>query len=160
MTAPTQNEIWLVRLNLGDIDEPYKITDDLITKVFESLDDGYSSEEKIYYSTIHLLDYLIAKTTHIATYRREREGGVAVSARLGDILDNYTKLRDWYKSNPPSTLPFQGGFAGFIFGGTSQSDYRSIKYDSDSRGVSDILDFLKTDLELYKERLGINDEVI
>lgn len=135
-----------VRLNIGDVTEPYMLPDDLILALLLKYE-GQPENFAVYYATVDSLLILKGRFAMTAARRREREGGVEIEEYSAEKYQYISDLLDYWKDNPPDGI-IGDNFAPFIFGGVSKKEYDRVKNDPDSVGVSGLTDFQKYDVGL------------
>lgn len=119
-----------VRYNIGDIEEPYILSDVVIDGLLAKYADE-SPEYRIWAATVDALFILKGIAAKNSERRREREGGVEVEVYSNLTYDAISELLDYYKSNPPK--PGESyGYDLHIFGGVSKKEVARVKNDPDS----------------------------
>ena len=118
-----------VRFNIGDIEEPYFISDDVI----DALLDKYSEEApeyRIWAATVDVLYIMKGFAARNSERRREREGGVEVEVYSNLTYDAISDLLEYWKKNRPGITDY--GYDLHIFGGVSKKEVARVKNDPDS----------------------------
>lgn len=120
---PANSAVDRVRINTGDVDQPY-IIDSAIIQYF--LDDNGGDE---YIATIKTLEAILAM---FAKYTHEEVGDEEVWGQ--EAYENYRKLLQDYKNNPS----YKSNFNPYA-GGISKSDVKANRNNSDANrpGISE-----------------------
>lgn len=129
MPADFTTENGKVRYNIGDIEEPYFISDDVI----DALLDKYSEEApeyRIWAATVDVLYIMKGFAARNSERRREREGGVEVEVYSNLTYDAISDLLEYWKKNRPGITGY--GYDLHIFGGVSKKEVARVKNDPDS----------------------------
>lgn len=130
MPADFTTENGQVRYNIGDIEEPYMLSD----VVIDGLLDKYLDKSQVYRiwsATIDALYILKGIAAKNSERRREREGNVEVEVYSNLTYDAISDLLDYYIDNPPS--PDEGyGYDLHIFGGVSKREKARVESNPDS----------------------------
>ncbi|QDP66588.1 MAG: hypothetical protein Tp1111DCM1126091_94 [Prokaryotic dsDNA virus sp.] len=129
MPADFTTENGKVRFNIGDIEEPYILSDVVIDGLLAKYTEE-SEEYRIWKATIDALYILKGIAAKNSERRREREGSVEVEVYSNLTYDSISDLLDYYKSNPP--MPAAYGYDLHIFGGVSKDEKSRVKNDPDS----------------------------
>ena len=118
-----------VRFNIGDIEEPYVLSDVIIDSILAKYTEE-SEDYRIWKSTIDALYILKGIAAKNSERRREREGSVEVEVYSNLTYDAISDLLDYWKNNPPKVAEY--GYDLHIFGGVSKKEKSRVKNDIDS----------------------------
>lgn len=129
MPADFSTENGKVRYNIGDIEEPYILSDVVIDGLLAKYTED-SEEYRIWAATVDALYILKGIAAKNSERRREREGSVEVEVYSNLTYDSISDLLDYYKANPP--MPDAYGYDLHIFGGVSKDEKNRVKNDLDS----------------------------
>ena len=130
MPADFTTENGQVRYNIGDIEEPYTLSDVIIDGLLDKYLDK-SQAYRIWSATIDALYILKGIAAKNSERRREREGNVEVEVYSNLTYDAISDLLDYYQDNPPA--PDEGyGYDLHIFGGVSKREKARVKHNPDS----------------------------
>lgn len=129
MAADFTTENGQVRYNIGDIEEPYILSDVVIDGILSKYTDK-SETYRIWAATIDALYIMKGIAAKNSERRREREGSVEVEVYSNLTYDAISDLLDYYKDNPPSDDTT--GYDLHIFGGVSKKEIDRVKNDPDS----------------------------
>jgi len=130
MPADFTTENGKVRFNIGDIEEPYILSDVVIDGLLAKYTEE-SEEYRIWAATVDALYILKGIAAKNSERRREREGSVEVEVYSNLTYDAIKDLLDYYKSNPPKPSDTYG-YDLHIFGGVSKEEKSRVKNDNDS----------------------------
>lgn len=129
MPADYSTDNGKVRYNIGDIEEPYALEDNVIDAILAK----YSEDDepyRIWASTVDALLILKGLLAKRSERRREREGGVEVEVYSNFTYDAIKDLLDYWKSNPPKPATY--GYDLHIMGGVSKEEKNRVTGDPDS----------------------------
>ena len=130
MAADFTKDNGKVRYNIGDIEEPYILSDVVIDGLLAKYADE-SPEYRVWAATVDALFILKGIAAKNSERRREREGSVEVEVYSNLTYDAICDLLDYYKKNPPK-LGDTYGYDLHIFGGVSKKEVARVKNDPDS----------------------------
>ena len=131
MPIDITTELGRVRYNIGDVVEPYRISDDTINALLLLYPSPeYSSDRRVWKTTLDCLYLLRAQYANESSRRREREGSVEIEVYHNTNFGWINDLIDWFKDNPPDDEP--RGYDLHIFGGVSKKEKRRVVDDCDS----------------------------
>jgi len=127
--ADITTDIGKVRYNIGDIVEPYTLSDMVIQTFLDKYQDEYD-QYRVWAATVDSLLALKGILAKRSERRREREGGVEVEVYANFTYDAIKDLLDYYKDNPPKTANY--GYDLHMFGGVSKKERQRVEDDPDS----------------------------
>lgn len=132
VTADLTSENGKVRLNIGDIESPYLVPNEVIAAYLAQYPDPtFTSGIRVYKATIGTLRYLKGKYAQSAARMREREGGVEVEIYGKEKYTAICDLLEWFINNPPEELAIPRAMP--IIGGTTNSERDLIEGDAETR---------------------------
>jgi len=130
MPADYTSDNGKVRYNIGDITEPYVLSDIIIDSLLSKYVER-TEPVRIWNATVDALYILKGIAAKNSERRREREGGVEVEVYSNVTYDAISDLLDYYKNNPPKEDEGYG-YDLHIFGGVSRTEKARVKYNCDS----------------------------
>lgn len=120
-------ETTLVRLTIGDFEEPYILRDSVINFRLSKYPSS-TSGARVWLASLDCLSYMKALFARNGGRKREREGGIEIEQYGKEMFQSICSLYDWLIQNPPST----NGFGTLhYFGGIDRNTAKEIEDDDE-----------------------------